>query len=151
VSYSWTVDADSTLSCYLCNDPEAFPLGSTVYEVSVLNGEGCVSTDRVTVIVRDDRPIYIPNAISPNDDGSNDYFTIHGNSAASIISEMRIFNRWGAMVYEGIDIPLGQTSLAWDGRFNGEYLNPGVFAFYAKIRFIDGKELLYEGDVTIIR
>ncbi|NNE30338.1 MAG: gliding motility-associated C-terminal domain-containing protein, partial [Saprospiraceae bacterium] len=149
VAYNWT--ADSTLTCLDCPDPTAFPLGSTVYEVTVINDEGCISTDRVTVIVRDDRPIYIPNAISPNGDGRNDQFFIYGNAAALNISELRIFNRWGALVYEALDVPLGEYPNGWDGTFNGETLNPDVFAFYAIIQFIDNKEILYEGDITIIR
>lgn len=150
ISYTWVVDT-TTLSCLICTDPTASPARTTQYEVQVLNDVGCISFDRVTIIVREDRPIYIPNVISANDDGNNDRFYIFGNNAAEVISELRIFNRWGALVYEGIDVPLGETPRAWDGSFNGEPVNPGVFAFYARIKFIDDRVLLYEGDITVLR
>jgi len=147
--FDW--NGDTTLSCNNCSDPTAFPLGSTEYIVNAINDEGCIDEDRLRITVRDVRPIFIPNAISPNDDGRNDLFHIFGNNAAIEISVIRIFNRWGAMVYEETNLPLGENSRGWDGTFQGEELNPGVFAFYAVIKFIDNKEILYEGDITILR
>jgi len=147
--FDW--NSDTTLSCNNCSDPTAFPLGSTEYVVNAFNDDGCSAEDRVRIIVRDNRPIYIPNAISPNNDGINDLFHIFGNNAALEITTLRIFNRWGAMVYEENNLPLGENSRGWDGTFKGEILNPDVFVFYAVIRFIDNKEILYEGDITIIR
>ena len=147
--FDW--DNELTLSCEDCPNPTARPLGTTNYEVVAFNDMGCTGDDRVLVMVRDNRPIYIPNAISPNDDGQNDRFHIFGNEAAVEITILRIFNRWGATVYEERNLPLGENSRGWDGTFRGQTLNADVFAFYAVVRFIDNKEILYEGDITIMR
>jgi hypothetical protein len=39
----------------------------------------------------------------------------------------------------------------WDGKFRGSFLDPAVFVYQAKVRFIDGVEILFEGDITIVR
>jgi hypothetical protein len=38
----------------------------------------------------------------------------------------------------------------WDGTFGGKFLDPGVFVYYAKALFIDGKVIDYSGSVTLI-
>ncbi|MFT4665268.1 MAG: hypothetical protein ACI9XB_002223, partial [Gammaproteobacteria bacterium] len=37
----------------------------------------------------------------------------------------------------------------WDGRFRGDFLNPGVFIYYAEVLFKDGRIELLKGDVMI--
>jgi gliding motility-associated-like protein len=81
----------------------------------------------------------------------NDYFTVFGNQAAQIIKELRIFNRWGDMLYSANNLPLNIENQGWDGTFKDSKLDPSVFAFYAIIRFIDGEEIVYKGDVTLLR
>jgi gliding motility-associated-like protein len=107
--------------------------------------------DDVELKVLKIRPIFIPNVFSPNSDGVNDLFAIYGNQAALIVRELRIYNRWGGQVFEGKDIPLNDETRGWDGYFDGKPLNPDVFTFYAVIRFIDGEEVLYKGDITLVR
>jgi len=142
---------DTLLSCNNCLDPTVLPLGTTTYNITVTNPIGCFDTDSITVFVSENRPIYIPNAFSPNFDGINDQFTIYGNNGADIISTMRIFDRWGNMVFEGLNMMLGDESIGWDGTFRGKRMQPAVFTFYADIRFIDGVSLIYEGDITLVR
>lgn len=139
-----------SLSCLDCLDPNTDITNNTTYTISVTNLAGCTASDDVSVFVNKIRPIYIPNAFSPNFDGINDYFTIYGNVAAESIREFRVFNRWGAQVYEGTNLPLGDDNqTGWNGLFNGKRSQTGVYAFYAIVRFIDGVEILYEGDVTL--
>ncbi|MFT4665593.1 MAG: gliding motility-associated-like protein [Polaribacter sp.] len=138
-----------SLSCLDCLDPNSTTTNNISYTISVTNLAGCVATDDINITVNKIRPIYIPNAFSPNGDGINDFFTLYGNVAAESIREFRVFNRWGAQVYEGRDLPLGDNQNGWDGIFKGEKSQTGVYAFYAIVRFIDGVEILYEGDVTL--
>ncbi len=149
VDYSWL--PDTLLSCFDCPDPSAFPVNTTVYTVTVVDEDGCSDSDDVTIFVIKNRPIYIPNAFTPNGDGSNDFFTIYGGPAARRIETLRIFNRWGALVYEGQDLPLGEEPLGWDGRFKGKEVTPDVFAFYAVVEFIDDEKVLFEGSITVLK
>ena len=149
VDYAW--EPIDFLSCTDCPRPEASPVNTTTYTVTITDETGCTDTDEVTIFVNKVRPIYIPNAFSPNFDGFNDYFTAFGGPAARQIKELRVFNRWGALVYEATDIPLSEPTLGWDGTFKGRDLPPDVFAYYLIVEFIDNEEILYEGDVTIVK
>jgi len=147
--YLWS-PVDS-LSCLDCLTPMTDVTNTTTYTLTATGGSGCTASDDVTIFVNKIRPIYIPNVFSPNFDGINDFFTAYGNVAAREIVVLRIFNRWGALMYEGRNLPLGDERMGWDGTFKGQAMTPDVFAFYAVIGFIDGVEILYEGDVTILK
>ena len=149
VDYFWF--PDSLVSCFDCPDPTAFPFDNTTFTVTITDDDGCTAQDDVTVTVEKNRPIFIPNAFSPNFDGTNDTFVLYGGPGARTIQLLRVFNRWGALVYEGRDIPLGDESRGWDGTFKGEDMNTDVFTFYALIEFIDNEVVLYEGSVTLVK
>lgn len=55
--------------------------------------------------------LFIPEGFSPNDDGSNDVFSIKGLDENG--AKLTVYNRWGNMVFvkEG-------TELSWDGKAN---------------------------------
>jgi gliding motility-associated-like protein len=150
VAYAWT-PADSTVICKTCPRTAATPLAPKLYRVTVKDSLGCNAYDEVYVNVIKKRPIYFPTAFSPNADGVNDYFTGFGNQAAIGIKELRVFNRWGDMVFETTNIALNNESRGWDGYFKGKIASSDVFTFYAIITFIDGEELVYKGDVTLVR
>ena len=131
--------------------PLATAPGSTLYLIEVTNPAGCVATDVVLVLVNVLRPIYIPNVFSPNGDGINDFFYVFANPAVEEIEKFSVFNRWGAVVYEQGGSPFGIDSKGWDGRFKGQYAEIGVYAYHARIRFIDGFIADYSGSVTVMR
>jgi gliding motility-associated-like protein len=150
VNYIWS----STDTSFL--DPgvpafTTFPPGMTTYTITVIDAAGCTSLDEITVFSDGLRPIFIPNAFSPNNDGINDYFTVFGNKATREISSMQVFDRWGSKVFERRNIRANQVMQGWDGTFNGEILNPGVYAYVIKMLFVDGVEVLYYGDISIIK
>jgi len=149
VTYEWT--PTDGLSCTDCPNPVASPVNTTTYIVTITDEDGCTATDQITINVVKNRPIYIPNAFSPNFDGTNDFFTVYGGPAAASIQALRVYNRWGALVFEAKDIPLNEPTLGWDGVFRGKVMNTGVFAFYTYIEFIDGEVVLYEGDLTLVK
>ena len=64
------------------------------YSVVITNIDGCSSTQSVEVL---STLCTIPNGISPNGDGFNDSFDLSGFTG---IREIKIFNRYGMVVYE---------------------------------------------------
>ena len=69
--------------------------------------------------------IYIPNAFSPNGDGINDDFIISPIEGFSVNS-IEIYTKYGERVHQ---LQLGGITpqmLSWDGRFNGQVLQPQV-------------------------
>ena len=140
-----------TLDCTDCDDPTATPVGTTTYTITIVDEDGCSAIDSLTIFVDLKRPVYIPNGFSPNNDGFNDFFTAYTGPAGRLIKRLRVFNRWGDMVFDGFDLTPNVESMGWDGTFKGKAMNPAVFAYYTQIEFIDGVVVLFEGDLTIIK
>ncbi len=149
VSFSWS--PPESLTCSTCPTTSALPVNTTTFIVEVTNNVGCKDTDTITVNVNKLRPVFIPNVFTPNGDGQNDFLSIFSNPAARRIKYLRIFDRWGEMVYEGKDMLLNQESFGWDGTYKSRELNPGVFVYVAEVEFIDDYVELYSGDVTLVR
>jgi gliding motility-associated-like protein len=76
----------------------------------VYNELGCSDTARNTIRVVGDLIIYAPNAFTPNGDGTNDVFAPKGTYMDPDKYNLKIFNRWGELIFETIDINKG-----WDG------------------------------------
>lgn len=149
VSFTWS--PPDSLDCLNCPETMADPTSTVTYEVMVVDSTGCSASDQLTVTVSKDRPLYFPNAFSPDGDGVNDHFTIYGGKSARIIKTLRVFDRWGSALFEAIDIPLGKASSGWDGNFRDRPMGVGVYTWFAQVEFVDGEIFLYEGDVTIMR
>ncbi len=140
------------LSCLDCLSPTATPLVSSTFVLTAVDLNGCRNEDSVTVSVRPIRPVYIPNAFSPNDDGINDYFTAYGGAVAISISRLQIYSRWGELLFEATDIPLNNEKLGWDGRSaDGRPLESGVYAYVIDIEFLDCTTGTYYGDLTLVK
>ena len=126
ISYDW--DPEEHLNDPASSSPEASPETTTVYTVTVHNEAGCTASGNVTVTVACDEKD-IPNGISPNGDGINDYFVIEdiGRYPENVIF---IYNRWGNLVYKK-----KSYDNTWNGRSNtgavrfGEELPEGTY-FY---------------------
>lgn len=79
----------------------------------------------VTVHV-DDCPPNVPNVFTPDGDGYNDTWTIYIPYAESV--RVRIYNRWGQLIYEFSDLYTG-----WDGTVmqTGKPASDGVYYYIA--------------------
>ncbi|HMG14918.1 MAG TPA: gliding motility-associated C-terminal domain-containing protein [Saprospiraceae bacterium] len=146
----WTSATDS-MFCDTCFNIEVLPPGTTTYKTTIVDDTGCMAMDEITIFVKDKKPVYIPNAFSPNGDGYNEGFTAFGSVAARRINLLRVYSRWGELVFETKNIELNQPKLGWDGLFNGKALNPGVYVYYIEINFVDNKNVLYKGDINLLK
>jgi gliding motility-associated-like protein len=149
VPFNWTPDA--SLSCNTCPNPVAFPINTTTYTVTSINSTGCPAHDSVTVFINPNKPLFVPNAFSPNDDGINDYFYVFGNQAIKTVRNMVVFDRWGGKVFEAQNIPANDDQSGWDGTVRGKYVTPQVFVFYVEVEFLDGDVVIVKGDVTVTK
>ncbi|MCP4521427.1 MAG: gliding motility-associated C-terminal domain-containing protein [Cytophagales bacterium] len=118
-------------------------LEETEIQLAVSYADG-YCTSYIPAVIFNKFLTWIPNTFSPNDDGQFDTWVIR-NIEKYPNAQVQIFNRWGALVYEG---PL--TEEGWNGqRNNGDDL-PMATYFY----IIDfGSEELETGagSVTIMR
>ncbi len=143
---------DTTLSCENCFNPVASPEYTTTYNLTIVDTAGCIVTQEARVVVNREPAIYVPSAFSPNDDGVNDLLNIYtGDRIVLEIESFLIFDRWGEQVYSVFEKLPSDVGPGWDGKLKGSKMNPGVFVWIAKIKFIDGKVEVYSGDITLLR
>ena len=97
---------------------------------------------------------YIPNVFSPNDDGVNDDFYVLGSLAGKVMKTMKIFDRWGELVFEntGYCTEIGNASCGWSGHINHRPAPVGVYVYLIIIEIENqASPIMYTGDVTLIR
>ncbi len=133
--------------------PWAKPFKSTEYVVAIVSKDGCQAEDRVLIQVDVEPHIYIPNAFSPwKEDGENDVFLIFADNKQILqVDKFQVFDRWGEMIFTDANFMPNDPSHGWTGRFRGRMMDPAVFVYYAEIRLIDGRVLLFKGDVTLVQ
>jgi len=139
------------LSCTDCLDPVASPEASTTYRLEIIDINGCSGEDEIAILVDDRTPVYIPDAFSPNGDGNNDRFTIFAGERVARIRELRIFTRWGEMVYFEENFPPNDPQFGWDGNFQGQAMNAAVFVYFTVVELANGKEVMVKGDFVLMR
>ncbi len=143
--YMWSPNDGSLSNPNICN-PIARPAGNTTYIVTGMNEWGCSDTAHVNINIIYTDTVLIPTAFTPNGDGHNDVFRIT-NIRDSKLVEFNIYNRWGQVVYSNNwDITKG-----WDGTFNGAPVDMGVYHYQVIIARPGGENVVYKGDVTLIR
>jgi gliding motility-associated-like protein len=146
----WT--SEEPVSCPTCAGTWVFNSLPTLYTWTVTDINGCTGSASILVNVDFDRHVYIPNVFSPNNDGRNDDFKIYTGLGVTAINYFRIYDRWGNLVHEEKGLLPSDTGAGkWDGTFNGDPLNPGVYVFVAEISFIDNATLTYSGDITLVK
>ncbi len=142
--------SSEALGCADCPSIWARPAEVALYQVTVIDTlTGCTATDEVTIFVEKNRDVYIPNAFTPNFDGENDVFRIYGGPAVARVQNFQVFDRWGALVYRADEILPGEDT-GWDGTFKGKVMDSGVYIYFADIQFLDGEEIRFKGDVTLM-
>jgi len=150
VTYHWTPNYNIADTSDLTSD--VFPYYTQKYTLHVVQDEtGCEDEDDMTIFVKRDLQVRIPNVFTPNGDGRNDYFTAYNIKAAINIDEMFIFNRWGELIYKAENIKPGDELKGWDGTFKNQKVNTGVYVYLFMIEFLGGEIFPYSGDITLLR
>lgn len=148
VSTDWTFNGSSI--CQQCDDVSLAAENSGTLTLQLIDDMGCPHTASLLIIVNAvNTKYYIPNIFSPNNDGINDVFSVYYSEGIEEVIEIRVFNRWGAEVFSAENATSGV--IAWDGKFKGVDLNPGVFSYYAILRKTNLNNLMVKGDITILR
>lgn len=126
-----------------------------VYTIMISDSKNCVLMDSIVVenpsgITKEclESLIYIPNAFTPNGDGTNDIFEIYlGNQ--TIFQNgftVEIFDRWGELVYfSENEFP------KWDGRVRGQLLQPAVFTYVISVELNADRTEYIKGSLQLMR
>ena len=114
------------------------------FVATLITPDGCEYPATISVIVL---PLTyeIPNAFTPNNDGVNDLFgpaILLGYE----LSSMKIFNRWGQLVYDG-----NGGASGWDGAFKKKDLPSDAYPYLIELIAPNGTKKLIKGNVTLLR
>jgi gliding motility-associated-like protein len=147
VSWTWDLGNDSTYT--LGNDANqtaTYALsGPYTITLTVIDAQGCEDTYTLVINVKDP-DLIIPNVITPNGDGTNDFFIL--SEAYFKTYNVLIFNRWGNVVYNLEN----QTGTAlWDGKtLNGTACTDGVYFYRITGEMLGGTLVDRTSFVTVI-
>jgi gliding motility-associated-like protein len=134
-SYEWS-NGETTEDIY------DLPAGA--YSVVVIDQNGCKAS--AAVRFTEPLPLEMPEGFSPNGDGTNDGFVIHGIEAYPN-NDLVIFNRWGNVVYE-----VSNYQNEWFGENTaGEPLPDGTYFAILKVYASDERVITLKGYVDLRR
>ena len=127
------------------------PITNTDYTISVKNPGGCRAEDRISIfVICNGANVFMPNTFSPNGDGVNDIFYPRGTGIFKI-RNLRIYNRWGQLVFENNSFNANDASMGWNGTFKGAKLNADVFDYTIDIICENNSVLIYKGNIALIQ
>lgn len=139
------------LSCSNCIEPTASPKENIIYTLTAINNGGCMAQDKVNLlVVCSQGNIYVPNTFSPNDDGVNDVFYPRGKGIFGI-KGMKVFSRWGELMYEKTNFQPNDISSGWDGTYKGKKLAPDVFVYLIEVICDNNQIFSFKGNVTLLQ
>jgi len=142
-SWLWEFGDGSTSS--LENPIKVFASsGKYSIKLKASNAGGCNDSIVKEFNVVKSPSFYAPNTFTPNYDGINDEWRVHGVEFASEY-EIHIFNRWGEMLFSSMD-----KTESWNGIYNGKVVPEGIYSYRTIIKF-DSDAYEYFGHILVGR
>jgi gliding motility-associated-like protein len=119
---------------------------STSVTVVAKSDAGCIDTATVFIKVQEinSGDVFVPNAFSPNADGSNDVLYVLGSNILEI--DFKIYNRWGEQVYATRDKLSG-----WNGIFKNKPQPSDVYLYTLTALMENGSVIYKKGNVLLLR
>ncbi|GAB4018840.1 T9SS type B sorting domain-containing protein [Spirosoma koreense] len=147
-SYHWL--PETGLSCPTCPLTWASPIGPTLYQLSVriLNTDcQMIYPLHVDVLACS---LDVPTSFTPNGDGLNDSFQVIVDPCLGRVRQVSIYNRWGQLLFhQELKSPL-EKLMNWDGRYKGELVQTGVYAYQLMLESASGQVSQHSGSLTVI-
>ncbi len=147
-NWNWNFgDPNSTTSTYQNPSFDYYNPGTYDVQLIVTSDYGCKDSVIKTVVIADDFSIYVPNAFTPNFDGTNDVFMAKGEGIKEFT--MWIFDRWGNQVFFSEDIYKG-----WDGRFQAKgetIVQEDVYVWKIELKNFRGEPKQLKGTVSLLK
>lgn len=141
---SFTVNASET--SFIDTDIDPFNQENRYIIKAVANEAGLGEAVSNEIILIKEPKLFYPTAFTPDGQGpvANETFVVFGQYIASF--EMRIFNRWGELLFVTTDRDNG-----WDGTFRGKEQPEGTYVFTADLIDLAGRSFNRTGSVVLLR
>ena len=109
------------------------------------NETGLITSASNQVLVTKEANLFYPTAFTPDGTGpvENETFSVFGQYIVKM--ELKIFDRWGKMIY------FTEDKVPWDGTQNGRVMPEGTYVWIAKITDMAGRNFSEEGTVVILK
>lgn len=148
-NYSWDFGDFSPVSTDE-NPVHTFSGEQSNYQV-ILTAEsvnGCLDVFSLVITYKDLQVIFVPNTFTPDGDEYNNEFTpilSDGYDPSNYV--LTIYNRWGELIFESIDINKG-----WDGTYRGVYSKEGIYTWKIEVKQKNNDDKLIQlGHVLLMR
>jgi gliding motility-associated-like protein len=149
-SYEWFIEGGNPSYSQLKHVQTMFPDGVTgEYDVLLITTSdfGCVDTSQQLIVVLPEVLIYAPNTFTPDGDEHNQAWGIHIEGVDVFDFTLRIYNRWGEIIWETRD-----PNVKWDGTYNGGIVQQGTYTWYVETRdLMNDKKHEFKGHINLIR
>ena len=121
-----------------------------VYNITLIveSVHGCLDSVFNQVEVKDEFTLYVPTAFSPDGDGINDSFSAIGNGIDTDNFMLRVYDRWGEIIWESSDL-----YQQWNGtaKNRNNIVQNGTYKWLIICKDFNGIEYTKSGNVTVIR
>lgn len=151
-SVSWTIGDQKPLPCReKCLRLPIKPLKSTLYMATLTDNNGCQVTDTLVVHTEKAR-FYAPNIFDPDAGNENNRFYVLSNDPSRQLLALRVYDRWGTLVFEKKEPVLNNPADGWDGTTGEKPAPEGVYIWLLEWRQAPlGEPTRLSGDVSLIR
>jgi gliding motility-associated-like protein len=110
---------------------------NSFFKLSMLIGVMILSTQSVNA----QTGVAIPNVFTPNNDNVNDEFVIKPNGITVTDYNIKIYNRWGSLMFSSQNI-----NISWDGRTTaGVKVSEGIYYYIISLNNTE-----YKGELSLI-
>ncbi|MPM63464.1 hypothetical protein SDC9_110344 [bioreactor metagenome] len=100
------------------------------------------------VVIKPTFTFYMSNSFSPNGDGRNETFRPYGNGWDTDNYSMRIYSRWGQLIFSTTDVNHGWNGMMPDGITEAQQ---EVYSVKVWVKGLDGQDHEYIRIVYVIR
>jgi gliding motility-associated-like protein len=128
-------------------NPDFTATGNGSYYAQVTVNGGCkIKSNVVTINSFFEPPVLeMPNIITPNNDGLNDFFNPIKKKGLTI-TQISIFNRWGNVVHQE-----NSPTVLWDGKSGNQRVSDGVYYWVIEYETSGGERKSEEGVLHVVR
>jgi len=144
VTYLW--EPSYGLSCTNCASPTITGIQNDQIYILTMSNQCFPDVQEIIEfkVIKDSR-IKVTTAFTPNGDGMNDFAFARGWGLKEFVW-LRIYNRWGQLMFETNNFYEG-----WDGTYKDIPQNTDTYSYIVKAIDHTDKEIVQKGYVTLIR
>ena len=119
----------------------------------MISENGCIASDTLlidAIIDFEETDVFIPNGFAPSRGGPNSTYFLSLPDNIVAVDRFEIFDRWGNQVVNVINPPGRERVEIWNGLFQNELVNSGVFAYFCELTTIDNQKVSFTGTITVV-